>query len=148
MGPRNRATRRTKKAAHQQVVPPLVLDSGAVIALARGDVRVSGFISLAIDEGAKVFVPAVAVAETVRGRGPRDAAVNRVVAATDSVLTTDEASARTAGELLGATRSRSTIDALVVATAIHAGGARILTSDEQDFRRLSEGQEGLTIHAV
>ena len=148
MGPRNRATRRSKKAVQKQVTPPLVLDAGAVIALAQGDVRVSGFIALAIDEGAKVFVPAVAVAETVRGRGPREAAVNRVIGAADSVLTTDEASARTAGEILGATRSRSTIDALVVATAIHAGGARILTSDPQDLRRLSEGRQELTIHAV
>jgi len=93
-------------------------------------------------------VPSVAVAETVRGDGPRDASVNRVLAAVDSVLAAAEPVARTAGRLLGRTRSSETIDALVVAGVIEIGGGRILTSDPDDIRLLARGAVGISTHRV
>jgi hypothetical protein len=64
-----------------------------------------------------VEIPVVVLAETVRG-GPRDAPVNRVLKAVGPVPEAREAHGRIAGQLLGATRSSSTIDALVVAHAV------------------------------
>jgi predicted nucleic acid-binding protein len=139
--------RRTKRV-QTQVSTRLILDSGAVIALARGDQKARAFVARAVEAGAEVLVPAVVVAETVRGRGPRDAPVNRVIAAIDLVAAIDEAAGRTAGHLLGATTSEATIDALVVAAAIHVGGGRILTSDPNDLELLTQGIPEITVHRV
>src|SRR5258706_15555202 len=110
------AQRAKKSEAH--TTSRLILDSGAVIALSRGEQRASAFVERALETGAELLVPSVVIAETVRGRAPRDATVERVLAAIDSVLDADETVAHTAGRLLGRARSRETIDALVVAGAI------------------------------
>ncbi len=115
----------------------LILDSGAVIALSRGDQRARAFIARAVELGAPVEVPVVVVAETVRG-GPRDAPVNRVLKAVDAVPVATEKLGRTAGRLLGQARSSATVDALVVAQAVAAGGAHILTGDPDDLEPLAE----------
>lgn len=82
-------------------------------------------------------IPAVVVAETVRGVAA-DAPVNRIVKAVGAVSVADERVGRTAGRLLGEARSDSTIDALVIASAVEAGGAVILTGDPEDLRALSD----------
>lgn len=114
----------------------LVLDSGAVIALARGEMRARAFVARARELMVPIEVPVVVVAETIRG-GPRDAPVQRVLAAIGSIPVAHETHGRTAGRLLGAARSSSTIDALVVAHAIEAGGAHVLTGDREDLERLA-----------
>jgi len=114
----------------------LILDSGAVIALSRGEARVRAFVQRAVEVGAWVEVPAVVVAETTRGTA-RDAAVNRVLAAVGEVPSLGEGVARRAGALLGETGRDDTIDALVVAHAVEAGGGLILTSDPSDGRALA-----------
>lgn len=139
--------RRTRNR-QAQVSAPLILDSGAVIALARGDQRARAFVDRALETGTELLVPSVVIAETVRGHGPRDAPVNRVLSAVDSVTVSDEPTGRTAGLLLGETRSSETIDALVVAGAIELGGGRILTSDPDDLRLLARGAEGVAVHRV
>lgn len=115
----------------------LILDAGAVIALARGDARARGHVARAVRAHLTVHIPSVVVAETVRGRGPRDAAVNRVIASVDDVIDIDEGIARDGGALLGASRSAETIDALIVASAARFGGGRILTGDVEDLKRLA-----------
>jgi predicted nucleic acid-binding protein len=125
-------TRRTSHQAPQR----LILDAGAVIALTRGDQRVRAFLARALELGTVIEIPVVVLAETVRG-GPRDAPLNRVLKAIGSVPVAQEAHGRTAGELLGSARSSSTVDALVVAQAVEAGGAQILTGDREDLERLA-----------
>lgn len=114
----------------------LILDSGAVIALSRGDQRARAFVVRALAVGAPVEVPVVVVAETLRG-GPRDAPVHRVLKAVDAVPDVHEEHGRTAGQLLGTAKSVATVDALVVAQAVLAGGAHILTGDVDDLERLA-----------
>jgi predicted nucleic acid-binding protein len=114
----------------------LILDSGAVIALSRGDQRARAFLARAVELGAPVEVPVVVVAETVRG-GPKDAPVHRVLKAVGSIPDAREAHGRTAGRLLGAARSNATVDALVLAQAVAAGGAHVLTGDHEDLERLA-----------
>ena len=126
----------------------LILDSGAVMALASGQRRSRVFLAEAVAAGMQVLVPAVVVAETVRGDGARDAPVNRVLKAVEAILPVDEPVARTAGRLLGVSGSDATIDALVVAAALHIGGGRILTGDFEDLRRLSSGLDGVLVHPV
>jgi predicted nucleic acid-binding protein len=125
-------TRRENRQAPQR----LILDSGAVIALARGEQRARAFLARALELGVPVEIPVVVVAETIRG-GPRDATVHRVLKAVGSVPAAREAHGRTAGRLLGAARSSGTVDALVVAQAVEGGGAHILTGDREDLERLA-----------
>ena len=126
----------------------LILDAGAVIALARRDLRARAALTAAWEVGAEVVVPAVVVAETVRGRGARDAPVNRVINAVGLVAPATEERARTAGALLGRTKRDDTIDALVVAEAIDRGGGVVLTGDVDDLRRLAAGHDEVVIQPL
>jgi Trp operon repressor len=55
----------------------VILDSGAVVALARCDPIVRAFIERALTQRDLVVVPTVVIAETTRGDAARDASVNR-----------------------------------------------------------------------
>jgi predicted nucleic acid-binding protein len=129
--------------------PPqrLILDSGAVIALSRRDVRARAVLAAAHEVGALVSIPSVVVAETVRGNA-RDAPVNRLIAAIGDVVVADEAVGRVAGGLLGRVASTSTVDAIVVATAACIGGAAIVTGDADDLRLLASGRPEVVIQSL
>ena len=124
--------------ARRRASPPrrLILDSGAVIALSRGDRRARAFLARAVELGATVEVPVAVIAETVRD-GPRNAPVDRVLKAVDRVPAATEETGRLAGRLLGKAGSSSTVDALVVAQAVLAGGAVVLTGDVKDLEPLA-----------
>jgi len=136
------AKRRTK-APRQR----LILDAGAVIALSRSDVRARAALAAAVDVGAEVSIPAVVVAETVRGAAT-DAPVNRVVKAVGQVDLIDEAIGRAAGRLLGEVGSSETVDAIVIATALEAGGAVVLTGDPDDLEVLAGEHRVVVIEAL
>jgi predicted nucleic acid-binding protein len=125
----------------------LILDSGAVIALARRDQRALAFLARALELRVQVEIPVVVVAEVVRG-GPRDAPVNRILKAVGSVPAAREVHGRVAGGLLGTGRSAATVDALVVAHAVEAGGAHLLTGDREDLARLAASHPEIRLHAV
>lgn len=131
----------------RQTPQRLILDSGAVIALARGDQRARAFLARALELGVPVEIPVVVVAETVRG-GPRDAPVHRVLNAVGSVPDAREIHGRTAGQLLGEARSSETVDALVVAHAVVAGGAHVLTGDREDLERLAAPHPEVWVQAL
>ena len=120
--------------ARPQVI--LALDSGALIA-AEKDQRVEAVIRKWLREGARVLIPAPAIAEAIRG-GPRDAPANRLIKAVNSVATTSEAIARNAGARLGRQGSSETVDALVVATAEAHFATDILTTEPRDIHSLAE----------
>jgi predicted nucleic acid-binding protein len=138
------------RTRQKRSAPPvrLILDSGAVIALARRDQRARAALTAAWEVGAEVVLPAVVVAETVRGDGPRDAAVNQVVAAVGEVADVDEATAQVAGSLLARARSAATVDALVVAEAVARGGGVVLTGDVDDFEKLAATHTEVVVQPV
>ncbi len=136
--------------ARRRATPPsprLILDAGAVIALARNDPRARAFIRRAIELDAEVRVPVVVLAETLRGTA-RDAGVHRVLNAVSDSLPIDEPIGRRAGALLGRSDRSDTVDAIVVAEAIESGGAGILTGDPLDLTALADGERSVTIHAL
>ena len=130
------------------VVPPLILDSGAVIGETRGSERVRAHMRLAESNRQSVLVPAGVLAQTVRGsRG--DALINRLLKQPQVEVTLhDERRARIAGRLLAQAGTTDAIDALVVAEAIDRGGAIILTSDPADLRALAAGHPNVAVLAV
>ena len=125
----------------------LILDSGAVIALARNDARARAVLTAAWEIGADVAIPAIVLAETVRGASD-DAPVNRLVKAVGQVSPVSEHVGRTAGGLLRASGSNATVDAVVVATAVAAGGAVVLTSDPNDLRALAADHPDVIVHPL
>jgi len=138
-----RTRRRTRTPPPQR----LILDSGAVIALSRNDVRARATLAAAREAGVEVSIPSVVVAETVRGSA-KDAKVNRVIKSVGDVTTADEDTGRVAGALLGAAKSTSTIDALVVASVIELGGGVVLTGDPEDLEPLADGHPEVVISAL
>lgn len=94
-----------------------------------------------------VVVPVVVVAETVRGTS-RDAPVNRVLKAIGNAPPATERHGRTAGRLLGAAGSSATLDALVVAYAVEAGGATLLTGDAKDLVPLAAPHPEVMIESL
>ena len=113
----------------------------------RNDARARAELAAAREVGARVSIPSVVVAETVRGTA-KDAAVNRVIKAVGETMAFDEATGRVAGGLLGAIKSGSTLDAVVVATAISVGGAVILTGDPDDLGRIAAGHHEVLIEPL
>ena len=125
----------------------VVLDSGAVIALAAGKPRARATLAEALDRRAAVAIPAVVLAEVTRG-SPRDAPVNRLVKAVEEVPPATEATARLAGRLLGKAGRDDTVDALVVAEAALDGGTVVLTADAKDLTALAADLPGVRVLAV
>lgn len=138
-----RSRRRTQAPPPQR----LILDSGAVIALSRHDLRARATLAAAREAGVDVSIPSVVIAETVRGSA-KDASVTRVIKAVGEVSSADERTGRGAGGLLGAARSTSTVDALVVASAIELGGGVVLTGDPDDLEPLASGHPEVVIRAL
>src|SRR5262245_4211662 len=124
---------RTRRRQAQAPAQRLILDSGAVIAWSRGDVRARALLARALELAVDVRIPVSVLAETLRG-GSRDAPIHRVRNAVD-VYPIDEQAARLAGQLLGRTGGTNTVDALVAAEAVLAT-ADVLTGDVDDLRAL------------
>jgi predicted nucleic acid-binding protein len=138
-----RRQRRRTEAPPQR----LTLDSGAVVALSRGEQRARAFLQRAIELDAEICVPVVVLAETLRG-GPSDASVHRVVNLAGESKPTTSAIGRRAGEILGRTGRSDTVDALVVAEADLAGGGQILTGDPDDLQVLASAIPSIAIRSL
>ena len=121
----------------------LILDAGALIALARGDTRARAVLELALDERLLVQLPTPVLAQV--HRGDRDhARSDRILRSVDEFVPTTAAVARHAGVLLGRAGLADAIDAIVAAEALDGAPAAILTSDLDDITRLVDAGGGRT----
>lgn len=113
----------------------VTLDAGALIAVEKNDRRLVIALRLAVDAGILVTVPAGVVGQVWRD-GARQVRLARLLGSTGvAVEPLDDARARAAGQLCGATGTKDVIDAAVVLGA-RARGDRIFTSDVGELRRL------------
>ena len=111
------------------------LDAGALIAFERNQRFVVSIVGRAIEAGVVLTVPAGVVGQVWRD-GRRQARLARLLgSSTVSIETLDDARARAAGQLCGATHTTDVIDASVVLGA-RSRRQPILTSDLDDLRRL------------
>ncbi len=117
----------------------LILDSGAILALARGDGDTRAALDRARREGYVVVIPTPVLAQVHRG-GRDPAWVDRVVSRVDALLPTAVPVARRAGELLARSGTSDAVDAIVAAEALQSIPALILTSDPDDLTRLVVGE--------
>jgi len=121
---------RTRKAT-----TGITLDTGALIALDRGNKRMIALLQRALAQGFAFRVPS-----GVLGQGWRDGRVQvtlgRFLRSEEvEIVPLDEQLARACGELCGATNTSDIIDASVVILARERQD-HIVTSDPHDLRRL------------
>jgi hypothetical protein len=113
----------------------VVLDTGALIGFERNDRRVVGLVVRALEHHDTLLVPAGVVAQAWRD-GSRQTRLARLLGAPlCEVLVLDDRQARAAGQLCGVADSTDVVDASV-AVAGRDRGARVITSDPEDLRRL------------
>jgi predicted nucleic acid-binding protein len=113
-------------------VNPIVLDSGALIALERNDRAMWAMLKRAALGSVDVLVPSTALAQVWRGTQAQ-AALSRALQY--CVTASFDVVAREVGELCGRTRTRDICDAHVALVAARQADA-IYTSDPGDMRRL------------
>lgn len=122
----------------------LLLDSDGLSKIAADDERAWAHLKLALKEQSRVLVPAVTLAEVLRG-GPRDTGVHRVLKRV-TVVDVTPALGRAAGEILGQVGGDNTVDAIVAAVAAaHTGRVAVLTSDTGDITALTEGRGDIRV---
>ena len=114
----------------------ITFDAGGLIALDRDDRRVVVLLARAAEAGARVTVPASALAQAIR-RPERQARLARLIRQPQTdVIPLDRVDATNVGRLLAASGTADIADAHVVVCA-QRRGQQVITSDPEDLRRLS-----------
>jgi predicted nucleic acid-binding protein len=126
-------------------VAGLTLDTGALIAIDRGDHGVRAWLERAYRRGQVPTVPTVTIAQAWRD-GRRQARLATFLARA-RIEQLDLDLARRAGELQGRTGTRDPVDAVVAVSAARRGD-RVLTSDAEDLLALAHDLGTITIHRV
>jgi predicted nucleic acid-binding protein len=111
--------------------PGFTFDTGALIALERGDHRMRAVLKLARSDSVRIVVPTVVLGEWWRGKTKaRDLLVASV-----QLEPLNEPLAKLAGEALAKVRRATFVDAVVMASAAQRGDV-VYTSDQDDLDRL------------
>jgi hypothetical protein len=119
-------------------MPGVVLDAGGLIALDRSDRRVIALLARSREIGARVTIPATALAQAVR-RPERQARLARLVRQpTTDVVPLDRVDATNVGRLLATSGTSDIVDAHVVVCA-RRSQQQVVTSDPGDLRALDPG---------
>ena len=125
-------------------VKGLTLDTGALLALERGDSRVRALLRRALERGLPLSVPAGVVAQAWRG-GPRQARVARLLADPSvHVAPLDDMTARAVGLLCGHSGHRDIVDVHVALLAQEQGHTAV-TSDPEDLSVIHPGLPLITV---
>jgi predicted nucleic acid-binding protein len=122
--------------AHATAAPAgITLDTGALIALDRGDKRLIALLDRALAQRLTFRVPSGVVGQAWRD-GRVQVTLARFLRIDEvEIVPLDEQLARACGELCGATSTADITDASVVILA-REHGDHIVTSDPRDLRRL------------
>lgn len=122
----------------------LTLDAGALIALDRKDRRVLALVARANERGARITLPATALAQAIRTPA-KQAILSRLIRqpGTD-LLSLNGPDATQVGLRLARTGTSDIADAHVVICAERAGQP-IITNDPDDLRRLSPAAQIVVI---
>jgi predicted nucleic acid-binding protein len=112
----------------------VTLDTGALVALDKGDPRMVALLDRIQQRGGSLHVPACVVAQA--WRSPRQVRLARVLTARGTdIAALDAATARAVGLVLGAAGGTDVVDASVILLA-RTTGTVVITSDPDDLRLL------------
>jgi predicted nucleic acid-binding protein len=113
----------------------LTLDAGGLIALDRDDRRVIALLARAHETGARVTVPATALAQAIRAPSRQARLARLIRQPTSAVVPLNRADATQVGILLAGRRTTDIADAHVVICA-RRHAQPIVTSDPDDLKHL------------
>jgi hypothetical protein len=117
------------------MTPGATFDAGGLIGLDRNDRRVIVLVARAAETGARITVPATALAQAIR-RPERQLRLARLIRQpTTDVVALDRVDATSVGRLLAASGTSDVVDAHVVICA-RRSRQNIVTSDPDDLTRL------------
>jgi len=122
----------------------IVLDTGALIALERGDKRMIALLHRALAQGRTFRVPAGVVGQAWRNARVPVTLARFLRSEEVEIVPLDEQLARSCGELCGAASASDVIDASVVIVARERQDL-IVTSDPGDLRRLDPAAQIITV---
>ena len=122
----------------------IVLDTGALIALERGDKRMIALLRKALAQGRVFRVPAGVVGRAWRS-GRVQVTLARFLRSEEvEIVPLDEELARSCGELCAAAKASDVIDASVVILARERRDL-VVTSDPDDLRRLDPASQIIAV---
>lgn len=122
----------------------VTLDAGGLIALDRNDRRVIVLLARAAEAGARITVPASALAQAIR-QPDRQARLARLIRQpTTDVVSLDRVDATSVGRLLAASGTADVVDAHVVICA-RRSRQHIVTSDRHDLAHLDPSAELIVV---
>ncbi len=111
----------------------LTLDTGALLAIERGDPKVRALLGRAIQTGLALHVPCGVIAQAWRG-GPRQARLASLLNAREiQVIPLDGVTSRAVGRLCGLSGQSDIVDVSVILNA-REYGHQVITSDPHDLR--------------
>jgi hypothetical protein len=113
-------------------MPGVTLDAGALIALERDDRRILVLLARARETGARVTIPATALAQVVRAPDRQVRLARLVRQPTTDVVPLGRVDATSVGRLLAASGTADIVDAHVVICARRAA-QQVATSDSEDL---------------
>ena len=122
----------------------LVLDTGALLAVERGDRETMALLKSELVSGRVPLTHGGVVGQAWRGGAGRQARVARLLPGI-TVVPLDVGLGKRAGILLGKARTSDVVDASLVLLAAH--GDSVLTSDPHDLARLADAA-GLELEIV
>jgi len=122
----------------------ITLDAGGLIALDRSERRVVVLLARARETGARVTIPATALAQAIR-RPDRQIRLARLIRQpTTDVIALDRVDATNVGRLLAASGTADIADAHVVICA-RRSQQQVVTSDPGDLRALDPAVRLITL---
>jgi hypothetical protein len=113
----------------------VTMDAGGLIALDRNDRRVVALLARAREVGARVTIPATALAQAMRHPERQVRLARLIRQPTTDVVPLDRVDATNVGRLLAASATFDVVDAHVVVCA-RRNAELIVTSDPEDLARL------------
>lgn len=113
-------------------MPGVTLDAGALIALERDDRRILVLLARARETGARVTIPATALAQVVRAPARQVRLARLARQPTTDVVPLGRVDATSVGRLLAASGTADIVDAHVVICARRAA-QHVATSDPEDL---------------
>lgn len=113
----------------------IVFDAGGLIAIERNSRRVFAILATAIEDSARILVPATALAQAIRNPARQVRLWRLIQHERTEVIPLDASHAQAVGALLARTSTADIADAHVVICA-KGQGFTVITSDPLDLRRL------------
>jgi hypothetical protein len=113
----------------------IIFHAGGLIALERNNRQVFSILATALEEGARILVPATALAQVIRNPATQVRLWRMVQHDGTEVVPLDGSHAQAVGALLARTGTSDITGAHVVVCA-QGSGLAVITSDPLDLRRL------------